>query len=384
MNKQIDAPEDKKAIHSMDELAALMASNREQMREAGKYPSLKKTSPNKVNEEVDDTPDDNDVEDVSSEDIDDGVSLHDADNVGVEDDTDQSSSDEADSMDAADVEDAESDDALAQAEFEINDEDLIEIEGLDEPVSFKKLKDVYQADKTVVNRVEQTEIEYNRATETYQKAVEDSERVHNAMTALIKGIDSIMTQPLVSKPSDALKKSNPQQYISHLEAYEQDQQRINDSRNTVLQALDEHRKQSEEAHKNLKIQEIGRLREKLPALKNPETTKQASMDIIAAAQYFGFTPEEINKAADHRLFLMAHMAQQYMKLKGLSKEEKEERTTTIKRRIASQPKILRSKGTQPRASAQVKQVKKIKNVATQTGKPKDVAAFMAANRRLHG
>lgn len=381
MNKPIEDTIEKKAIHSMDELAALMASNREQMRESGKYPSLKKTSPNEV---VDDTSDDNNVEDVSSEDNEDGASLLDADNIDLEDASDQSTVEDADTVDDIDGEDTEANDALAQADFEISDDDLIEIEGLDEPVSFKKLKDVYQADKTVVDRVEQTEIEYNRASETYQKAVEDSEKVTHAMTALIQGIDGILTQPLVSKPTDALKQSNPQQYIAHLEAYEQDQQRIKDARNTVLEALDAHRKQSEEAYQNLKVQEIGRLVEKLPELKNPETKKQASMDIIAAAQYFGFTPEEINKAADHRLFLMAHMAQQYMKLKGLSKEEKEERTTTIKRRIASQPKILRSKGTQPRASAQVKQVKKIKNVASQTGKPQDVAAYMAASRRLNG
>ena len=395
-NTQSDAaPEAPKSIRSMDELAAIMAANREQMRGA-------KADAQQPNEGVSD---DNTpvfksrrqaaaAEPQASDDADDDVGQPDDDTDDTtpaqkhaDADADDESGAAADDAAAAEHDSGDDDDALAaqdgqhEDDWSISDDDLIEIEGLDEPVSFKDLKDVYQADKTVSKNVEDSRVQLEEATNAYRTATEQAATLNTAMQALVSGIEQVMAQPLVSKPDAAMKSTNPAQYIQHMEAYEQDQQRIQQSRNSVLEALDAHRKEAENLFNQRKQHEIAVLADKLPALKDPQKRQAASKDILDAAAHFGFSPEEINKTADHRLFLMAHMAQQYLKLTSQSKQQKEETETRVRRHITTQPRVLRSKNTKPRLAASQKEAKRIKNVAQKSGKPDDVAAFMAANRR---
>ncbi len=98
-------------------------------------------------------------------------------------------------------------------------------------------------------------------------------------------------------------------------------------------------------------------------------------DILDAANHYGFAPEEVNNSADHRVFMMAYDA---VSEAPRLVERREGRTQ--KRPIASQPRVLRSKGTQAGVSKAQKRVKVLKSKASTTGKAEDVANFMAARR----
>lgn len=385
--------EQPKAVRSMDELAALMAENRRIMRE-GKDASDDANDQRAAN--LDASADDEDAASGDDADLfdDEGAdsAVSDRQSVSAGGDTDDGGGEEAGQQDEeADAsegdgsdEQSENDDA-GQDQYEelaLADDDLIEIDGLDEPVSFKTLKDTYTADKTVAERVQQTEEQLVKASETYRQSVDDSTKVNEAMARLIESVDNILSAPLVRKPDDALKASNPARYIAQMDAYNADQQRISQSKNTVLEALDTHRKQTEEAHKELQRHEIQRLEQIVPEFRSPTTRKSASKDVLDAAAHFGFQPNEVSNVADARILAMAFYAQQYLKAKKLTKEEKEERNTKLKRRITSSgPRVLRSKGGGKPTSASVKLVRKAKNTAAKSGKPQDVAAFMGASRR---
>jgi hypothetical protein len=396
-----DAPntnQDKPVVRTLDDIAALMASNREKMQADGHYPSLNK-KPSQTRTQTQSQPQPNEVGDTDEDQLDDrqedqqdddGADDFDGDTDATAGDREEGGDDAAADSDQAadDAEDSEEQseagaDAQQAEEFSIDDDDLIEIEGLDEPISFKDLKEAYTADKSTVAHVQETRKAMEEAVAVRRAAVEDSQKVHTAMKDLVDGIDQIMSMPLVEMPSASLKASNPAQYIAQMDAYQADQQRIQQSRSTVLNALDAHRKQAEETHKRLKTQEFNRLMATLPVLKSEDALvrKQAGSDILAAAKHYGFTEQDIDSAADHRLFLMAYDAAQYRKLTGKSTEEKEEDRAKIVRRITSKPKVLRSRGSKPRTLAAEKQVKTIKNKASKTGKPEDVAAFMRAKRQ---
>lgn len=365
-----------KSGKSLSDIAALMEANRKQMR--GEETQLGDDDTDiddaeLVDEEELDEDDEAEEETQEEEEDDEG-------GVGPDDDDDEADEDDAES----DEQDEDEDDEQGELELEIDEDTLVELEGEEEPVSLKQLKEVYQADKTIADKIKQTEATYLEATQERAKALEDGNKAKEALTNLVKAVDQIIAQPLIQKPNEAIKSTDPARYWQQYEAFQQDQQRIQQSRQAVLNALNAHTQQVEEVRKNFKLREMAVLAQKLPALRDEKTKAQASRDILEAAAAYGFTPEEVEAAGDHRIFQMAYDAQQYRKLKSLGKEEKEERTTKIKQKISQQPKVLRSKGTsaKSRASAAEKRVKVLKARATKTGRPDDVAAFMASRRQV--
>lgn len=356
---------------SLDQIAALMEAKR-------KNPQLGITDEDIEDAELLDDVNDQDI----TEDDADEEEVGDVDE-GVGDDTTDDDAGEDESSVDEDGDEGGDEDAGDVDELTIDEDTLIELEGEEEAISLKTLKDVYQADKTIVERVKQTEAAYLEATQARSKALEDNASANEALTNVVKALDGIIGQPLVSKPNEAMKQSDPARYWAHFEAYQNDQQRIQQSRQAIINALGEHSNKVKEIKENFKLREMAVLAQKLPALRDEKTKTQATRDILDAAAAYGFTPEEVEAAGDHRIYQMAYDAQQYRKLKSLGKEEKEEKKTQIKAKIGQQPKVLRSKGTGPdsRGTVAQKRVKVLKARAEKTGRVDDVAAFMASKRR---
>jgi hypothetical protein len=185
-------------------------------------------------------------------------------------------------------------------------------------------------------------------------------------------------------PTQQLKDADPARYIAQMEAYQKDQARIEQSRQLVLDAMNEFSKQHKENENNRRVYEISRLTEKLPDLKVDGKKKAVMQDIVDAADTYGFTPEELNQGSDHRLFHMAYEAMQYRKLKkGMKLNDMEEREEKARTKIKSGPRLLRSKGTTAKklSTAAAKRVKVVKNRAQSTGKVDDVANFLTTRRQ---
>lgn len=352
---------------SLDEIAALMAANRRAM--AGD------TDEDQTATQLGDDDDDADSAEQPDEDV--GAEVRDDQDAGADDADDE---DQDDDEAGADEDEGEADD---EPDFELDDDTLVEIEGLDEPVSFKQLKDVYQADKTLPERLQAIEATYTEVAQTRSKTLEEGQKVADAMQAVIKAVDSVIAQPLVSEPDARLRTSNPEKYWQHYDAYQQDQQRIKDSRQAVLDALDAHSNHMKEYHENSKQHAMAVLAQKIPALKDEGTRTEASKDILDAAEFYGFSKDEVNAAADARIFAMAYDAQQYRKLKQAG-SKKEDTVTKIKKKVGQQPKVLRSKNTSAKdvASTAQKRIKVLQSRAAKSGKPEDVAAFMSARRAI--
>lgn len=381
-----EAQETPRSVRSMEELASIMAANREQMA-ATKSTRAKRPDPVGTEDNDDQTPEDDaqgvvdSEEDASLEDDDLGNAVDEDDDSPTGDNVDDDAEDEDDAKPNEVDEEEEDDDGVA-----ISEDDLVELEGLDEPVSIKQLVEAYTADKSLPDKMKQTEAYLQEASQSRAKAIEDAQLLHSAMQEVVKNIDNLISQPLVQKPNDSLKQSDPAKYIQQMEMYQRDQTRIANSRNTVLEAMDAYYKTTQEQQNTRKAYEISRLTEKLPELKDKDKQASVSRDILEAAHFYGFTPDEVNNAADHRLLLMAHDARQYRKLKDGMKQETnmEERETNLKRKIRTTPRTLRANGTTSKQLSQSKQrrLKVVKNRAATTGKPEDVAAFMGQRRHL--
>lgn len=385
---------------SLAEIAALMAENRAKMREGKPDTTSQRAAHRRVMREQrpdpqlgnDDEPDTTEGDDDPNADdgpldlLQRGV---DTGNDGADGGEGPDGDDAAPDPDDDDLpsEDDEPDDEGEEEElgddspFDIEDDDLFDIEGLDEPVTFRTLKDAFLADKTITTKLDEAAASHQQAAQAYAAAQTDAQKMHTAMEALMEHVVGLAAIPLVRKPDPALKTSDPARYIQQQELWQQDQQRIQNAQNTVMEALQAHETAQGELLAQNKQHMMGMLIEAVPQLKDPKKKAAASKDIIDAAAYYGFSPDEVNAAYDYRIFQMAHDAQQYRKLLAGSKTEGE-RAAAHKETLKARPKIMRSKGTSAKqvATAADKDVKRFRAKAKQSGKPQDVTAFMQAQR----
>lgn len=375
-----DAP----VAKTMDEIATMMADAATANRAAA---AANVTLPKKVIEEVKDVPETELDDDSVSAGTDDELRNEDA---GASDETGHN----PDSAEPAEELDSGSDDVELQAEqdevtqvgndpeeFEISDDDLVEIG--DKTVSLGDLKKMYGADETILTNIQAAETNQRDTSIAYAKAQEDSEKTQVAMNAMMKHVTNIISQPLVGVPNEALKTTDAALYIQQLDMYNNDQARIRNAEATLMQALTAHADNEKELVNHRKKHELHLLAESIPALKDPEKRKVASQDILDAGAHYGFSPDEINDTIDHRVYRMAHDAQQYRKLMARSGENIIDIVETAKTKVKKQTRTLRSRSTTAtnRLSAKVKQQKVLRTKAQKSGKPKDVAAFMAANAK---
>lgn len=270
--------------------------------------------------------------------------------------------------------------AADDGELEIDDDDQLELDD-GALVSIKELKQVYKADAVKLTAVQEAETMRTEARETLERATHQAAQTQQFANAMTEHMVQIVEQPLVSPPEESLKASNPGLYIQQLDAFQQDQQRIASARDAVSGAIGQFQQQQEIMQREKKTQAIRDLQQLVPQLQNEGTKLQASKDILEAGEYFKFTPEEINNAADARIYQMAYYAKQYLKMveqSGTEPERVEEVKTQVKR-----TRRLRSSGTtaQTRQTTAQKQARVLKSRAQKSGKVDDVAAFIASKRR---
>ena len=373
---------------SLDEIAAMMTQSRIDMADraaekaAGRKPKSDATQLGDDNGEAEARQLEAEAEKLNGEDAGEGDAESEGAAAGVEDTEGGEGASEDGLPEETDDEGGEAD---GLEEFEFSDDDLVEIDGLEEPISFGALKERYTADETISATLAETKAFNETASQTMAKSQEDTELVRSAMTHLVAQVDSLLSQPLVEVPNEGLKTSNPGEYIRQVDIYNLDQKRINESRSTVTAALDEFGTKQKEFKETRRAHELGLLSDIIPDLKIDGKREAVSQSIVDAAKYYGFSIEEVKGAIDSRIYHMAHDAAKYHRIMAKAKLEEtgETREEKARNKISKQPRLLRSRGTSARklSSSSAKRIKISRAKAKSTGKTADVADFMAQNRQ---
>jgi hypothetical protein len=183
-----------------------------------------------------------------------------------------------------------------------------------------------------------------------RKAIEQEAATHRAAREQYEGVLKTLQERLGSEADeptqaqwDQLKAENPEAYAA---AYA-DYQRRRDARAAV--AAEQERVAREKGEEQIKVlreyisKENDALLQKLPAWKDPEKRKAGSKAIFEfAKQSYGFSDEELNKAYDHRIIVMAEDARKYHALKAKmenGKKKLETAPTVAPRARVSQPSV---------------------------------------------
>ena len=345
---------------SLDEIAALMAQNTMEMR--GMTDEAEQPSTEDIVED--------DAEEIQNTEPEQGHSA-----VEEADDDEQSDPE----VDGDDEEDPQLGDELE--DLILQDDDLVFIDD-DTEMTFAELKSFATADKTIAEKAKEQSEAAIEAVRIRDQARHDSEKIVAAAKKVMELAGDNLVQELVSKP-DPAQYNNMEDFRRHQQAYEQDQTRVQTAKQALLDVVEQHRKDTEEAHEQRKAEEFALLHQKVPALASQDKAVKAaaSQDILDAAAFYGFSKADVDLAADHRLFQMAYDAQQYRKtLQPATKEEvtMEKKIDKARRRA----RTLRSGGTSAkmRQTTKARHVKSTKEAAEKRGSVENVANFIVASR----
>mgnify|MGYP001563356149 FL=1 len=238
--------------------------------------------------------------------------------------------------------DDEEDDAASESQSY-----TVKIDGEEKAVTLDELKQGFSGQKFVQKGMQENAQARKHTEEVYNALLESRQQVTDLYNQLQH--NGVTRQPI--KPDLAMLDTDPIGYVEANARFEQDMMAY---QNEMAQFQQVHNDQLHaqnlalEAHRN---QEMTRLLEIMPELKDPSKGKLIKEEILSAGNEYGYAPEEISAIVDHRAIRVLSDARKYREIvagksKAVEKASKHKRTQPMKaggKKASSSKKELRNK-----------------------------------------
>jgi hypothetical protein len=241
----------------------------------------------------------------------------------------------------------------------------VKVDGRDQQVPLTELLRGYSGQAYIQKGMKEVASARQETTAVYEALQAERQQLAQVFQAAQSG--QIPMQP-PSMPSEDLLSKDPIGYLEARVRYDKDLASYQNAQGLrqQLEAQDaENRMQSHRAYLAEQQQQLARA---IPALAKPETAAKVKQDLInAGTQVYGFTNDELEQVADHRLLRVLHDAAQYRRIiSGKAAVEKQaqqqQRTPVIK--PGARPAAQASKNvTTEKAKVQMKRTGSIDDVA---------------------
>jgi hypothetical protein len=331
---------------------------------------LKNEAP--VDEQVDEVPTDEDLEDTDTEDTDE------VDEEGDEPEVEETSDDEGDETQEGDEQPDDEEEDEEPEYLDISDDDLITVmvDGQEQELSIGDLKKAHSLGGATEKRLQEaTELRKTAHAERTQM-LERLAAEERSLTEALSGLDQSVFKPVIPEPSQELRRSNPEQYLRHQEAYQADQKRIADAQKAVQGRLDQIKKQRND-RLDAYAKDAGKiLLKEIPELADEKKAPQMLENLASTAKSYGYTDQEIQQALDPRMFMLVRDAMRFRQMTDKTRERPD--PTNLEGQKQKKIRRLRSGATKAKTAArqQDKQRKQVVDRARQSGKVQDVAATL--------
>ena len=264
------------------------------------------------------------------------------------------------------TEDAEEDEHEEEHEHEEDEDDITEdaedeeddavpesqtftvkIDGEEKAVTLDELKQGFSGQKFVQRGMQENAQARKQTEQVYNALLESRQQVTELFSKLQNG--GVTRQPI--KPDIAMLDTDPIGYVEqnarfeqNMMAYQNEMQQFQQVQNDQLHAQN----LALEAHRN---QEMTRLLEIMPDLKDPTKGKVMRDQMLSVGNEYGYGPEEISAIIDHRAIRVLEDARKYREIvagksKAVAKATQKKRTQPLKagsKKASSSQKELRNK-----------------------------------------
>lgn len=250
--------------------------------------------------------------------------------------------------------DAESQETQAEASDTEENKYKVKVDGEELEVTLEELQKGFMMEANYRNKT--TALNKERAA-VESKAEEIDKQLEEARSLIDGDIEALDSQEMLE-----LKETDPDEYIRK---YDKIQDKIK-----KFQTLQERRASEQKARQDKLIQkEREALFDAFPEWKNDQQKMASeSADLMKAMENLGFTQDELANVTDHRMFVLAHKAQQLEKIQKANLESKK-----------AQPKPKSVKPGQPK-TPEDRQMNKTKDAwakLKKTGKRRDAERLLS-------
>jgi hypothetical protein len=333
---------------------------------------------------VDDAEDTDDTSpQVGENETDDEVDYSDDPNYTPEDDLEDD--DEAQGEDdEVDEEEESEDDPQDDGYLAVDDDDLIEVKIDGETVlrSIADAKKALSGEGAIEKRLKEATEARKQAQADHTQLLEQFSIAHRNLTNALSGLEDVVFQPAVAKPDPALKQQDPQKYLIQLDDYQADQERVSQGKDAIRQLIKQNQDALQKDIEDYRKQQSQQLVKKLPVISDKEKAPKVLKGMQdVAVNVYGFSPDELKVASDHRMYLMMYDLMKYHEARG-KVTRKTETVKNLDGQASKRPRTLRSGATKIKSQTRRKaeQQKKVTEQARKTGKVKDVAATLMKPR----
>ena len=282
-----------------------------------------------------------------------------------EDDVEEVTDEESDS----DTEDEDSEDAEEDTEEATSKSEpvyTIKIDGTEKQVTLNELKRGYGGQQYVQKGMQEAAQQRKQAESVYAALLNERQQVASLYQQMQSG--QIATAPQV--PSRALFESDPLGYMEAKLDYDDKIVAFNQQNQQVLQLIQQQTQAEKSARQAYIQRELESLKGAIPELANPAKAGEFKDKIVRAGEVYGYTPEEIGQAIDHRALHVLRDAMKYREIMG-GKKKADEKSATAR------PKTTPIKAGSKRIDdSQRKQTMQSKTKLKSTGDIKDAISLM--------
>ncbi len=300
---------------------------------------------------------------------------------GVEEVATAADQDEDEQEDSSQDDDSTDD---AEVDFLDLDDDVlldVSVDGEEMEVSLADLKREYSGNKAIETRLRETTEAQNQVISQGRQALEYLAEQEQQVLEIMEGLDSKLLPGIISAPPEDLRRTNPSQYLKHQEAYEEDQRRVQASKDELAALKKTIQDQATERRKQYAEKSVQFLNQALPELINPETSAATFKMLADTARLYGFQDTEINSAMDPRLYVAMRDLAEFRKVNTRAKEEPaDEVVKKVKKVRKLRTGSAHASGR--RTTNQQKQLAALRKKANATGKQADVTAYRVAKKRM--
>lgn len=305
------------------------------------------------------------------------------------DDDEEETGSDTDADDRADDEpDEENDDQDDGEEYEevaYSDDDEIEVtvDGEKRTATLRELKKAFSGEGAIEKRLKEA-TEARTAANAERAAAQQEVQQHRAnLLRTIQQLDGVLFQPLFNKPDPKLRQRNMNEYLAQKDAYDEDQERIKLSRESLVKFFNQEKDAMAKARQEFRANEMAKLVDAIPEIKDETKAQRVYEDIMKAVAHYGFTPEQVAEVDHHGVFLMARDAARWLNMQKLKSNggPRPEKMVRKRRLKAGSGSVT---GNKIKAVASQKQQRAAETKAARTGKVDDVAAMLVAKARVKG
>lgn len=331
-------------------------------------------APSATSDETQEDSQDQTADDVTDDADGDGTSSQ-TDETTEEDSTDDADADEPEGdADPEEDEPTDADDSGDAYTFTVDGEEvtatvaeLIENYSID-GAARKRLQEATETRKEAQSQGYQEGM--NAAKEVISTRTQELDNMREQLNGIVGFVGKTLFQPFVQRPDPRMEQTDPLGYLSAMERYREDQDRIHQMQGSIQQFAQQMEVQQAEMQKSHRQSERIALRQARPDLADKEKAAAFTKDVRTAQNALGFTQEEVDNFPDHRGLLVLELAGKYIASQNAQGD------TPAQRVVKKAGKSLKPGGAVRGRTESQKAKRKIRDKARKTGDYKDVAKLL--------